>query len=210
MKIRWYGGNCLVIKSKQCRIILGSPEQEHFDSVSFKTEDLVILPYSKAQYSEKINASFVKKETFVIDGAGEYSYSGATIQVKSVKRSDGKPVNIVSLSTEGMVLASLMDLDRELSGKELDLVSSTDILAIPVGGDNVLNHKIAAKMVNQIEPRAIIPLQYQEGSDTAKEPVSSFLKEYGSSVDPQEEVSIKKSELPVDRTDVHLLSLTVK
>lgn len=210
MKIRWHGGTCLTIKSKDCRIILGEPEQPGFETVPLKEADLVILPYPRSTYSEKINASIDKKEVFVIDGAGEYSYAGVTIQAQSIKRSDDKRVNIISLSTEGVVIASLMELDRELSGKELDLVSNTDILAIPVGGDTVLNYKVAAKMVNQIEPRGIIPLQAQAGEDTSREPVESFLKEYGSSVDPQEEITIKKSELPADRTDLYLLGLTVK
>lgn len=210
MKIRWHGGTCLTIKSKNCRIVLGEPEQPGFDVVPLKESDLVILPYPRGTYSEKLNATFDKKEVFVVDGAGEYSYAGVTIQAKSVKRTDDKRVNIISLSTEGVVIATLMELDRELTGKELDLVSNTDVLAIPVGGDTVLNHKIAVKMVNQIEPRGIIPLQAQAGGDTTREPVESFLKEYGSSVDPQEEITIKKVDLPVDRTDLYLLGLTVK
>ncbi len=210
MKIRWYGGTCLTIKSKNCRIILGEPEQLNFEKIAIKESDLVILPYSRSSYSEKLNTSFDKKNAFVIDGAGEYSYAGVTIQVQSVKRTDGTRVNILSLSTEGVVIASLMELDRDLTGKELDMVSNTDVLVIPVGGDTVLDHKLAVKMVNQIEPRGIIPIQFQAGADTTKEPVESFLKEYGSSVDAQEEIAIKKSDLPVDRTDLYLLGLSVK
>jgi len=209
MKIRWYGGNCIVIKGKQARIILGWPYKTGIKP-DIRAGDLVILPYPLNVYSEDDNKIFTTNQAFVVDSPGEYSYQGVTIQAQAVKSEQGDVMTVVSLSVDGVVVASLMDLDRELQGKELEIFSRTDILVLPVGGGGVLGHKVAARLANQIEPRVILPIHSYTTQTPDKEPVEVFLKEYGSSVETVEELSMKKTELPFDRTEVITLSVTEK
>ncbi len=211
MKIRWHGGNSVSLRGTGYRVVMGLLDTESAKPTKVGKEDLLILPYKLATYTDDVQKGATKQEPFIIDGAGEYSYNGATVQVKSVKRSDGIRTHLVSISVEKMLIVSLGDLDRDLEGSETDFIGTPDVLFVPVGGTGVLDHNQAAKVANMVEPRVLIPMNYNS-EDTAPEKagVEEFLKEYGSEVQPEGEVTLKKGELPSDTTDVRVLNIDLK
>ena len=78
--------------------------------------------------------------------------------------------------------------EKELGSEIQEEIGTPDILFIPVGGGNVIDEEKAVKIINQIEPRIVIPMHYKKPDD--------FLKEIGEKVQPEEKLTIKKKDLP--------------
>jgi L-ascorbate metabolism protein UlaG (beta-lactamase superfamily) len=78
---------------------------------------------------------------------------------------------------------------------------------IPVGGTYTINAKQAVELINQIEPRLVIPMHYKvPGLKIKLEGVDSFCQEIG--VCPTErldKLKINKRDLPTEETRVVLM-----
>jgi L-ascorbate metabolism protein UlaG (beta-lactamase superfamily) len=140
------------------------------------------------------NASFGERSPFVINGPGEYEVRGVAVRGFGAEGEYGgkKTINtIYSISLEGLnlcFLGALGSTDLPQSAKqELDDI---DILFVPIGGDGVLGYSEAYKLAVQLEPKAIIPMQYKEES------LRKFLKEAGAEgAKPMDKFTVKKKDL---------------
>lgn len=210
MKIKWHGEESVSIKTSNVKVVFGLCEYNNKLTVGIDKDSLLILPYKLETYSDFIQEKVKKSECFVIDGAGEYSYKSATIIAKVIKRLDNIKTNIFSISINSILIAYLGSLDRELDGEDISFVGNPDILFIPVGGSGVLNGNKANSLVNSIEPRVVIPINYQyDDFSSEKNPIDGFANEYGFKKDFVNEYVVKKSELPYDTTEVKLLSVEI-
>jgi len=210
MKIKWHGEESVSIKTSNVKVVFGLYEHNNKLTVVIDKDSLLILPYKLITYSHFIQEKVNKSGCFLIDGAGEYSYKSATIIGKSIKRLDNLKTNIVSMSINNMLIVYLGSLDRELDGEDIGFVGNPDILFIPVGGSGVLNSNKANSLVNSIEPRVVVPMNYQyEDFSVEKNPIDGFANEYGFKKDFASEYAVKKSELPYDTTEVKLLSVEI-
>jgi L-ascorbate metabolism protein UlaG (beta-lactamase superfamily) len=102
------------------------------------------------------------------------------------------------VSLDGMNLCFLGALGSSTlphaAAQELDDI---DILFLPIGdpdakvgaGKGLLEYDEAYKLAVQLEPKAVIPMQYNAAS------LKSFLKEAGEDVKPVEKLTVKKKDL---------------
>ncbi len=82
--------------------------------------------------------------------------------------------------------------------QELDDI---DILFVPVGGSGVLDKSEAYKLAVGLEPKAIIPMQYDDAS------LKAFLKEAGAeTVQPIDKLTTKKKELEGKEAEIIVLA----
>ncbi len=86
-------------------------------------------------------------------------------------------------------------------------MGDVDILFIPVGDKGVIDAKKAKVVIEQIEPRIIIPMMYHtEGSKCGLDSLDAFLSEMGAKgVERLETFVLKRSELPEDASKVVVL-----
>ena len=49
----------------------------------------------------------------------------------------------------------------KLTNEQLEIIDEVDILMIPVGGIYTIDGEEAAEIVNQIEPKIVIPMHYK-------------------------------------------------
>lgn len=131
-------------------------------------------------------------DTFVSYTPGEYELSGDMIQ--GIAGNDNSTV-IYRLQAEGMVVAFLGNQKEKLTADQLDTLGNIDILFLPLLEDI----KISLHILEQIEPRMIIPVGDQNS-------LSVFLESYKASYDePSSSVSISESKLPIDNTKLVIL-----
>ena len=78
---------------------------------------------------------------------------------------------------------------------------------IPVGGIYTIDGKKAAEVVNQLEPRVVIPMHYKIPNLKIKlDPIDKFCNEMGVKKNGTEEkLRITKKDLPVDEIKVVIL-----
>lgn len=203
MHISWLGGTTIRIQTKP------------FD----KDVDIVIDPYRpKAgdfprNLSTNIglftrgieNSITLSGNPFILDTPGECETKGVLVTAVPGQ----EPGSIMfRLDTKQLSMAHLGLTDKPLNDSQIEALSDVDILLVPVGGKNCYDAEGAAKAVNAIEPRIVIPIAYKSDNDPGAEPVEKFLKEMGvaGKIQPEKKAIIKHRNLPQEETQVILLS----
>ena len=148
------------------------------------------------------------KETFVIDGAGEYEVEGVFIKgFSAVSNYDGteRISTIYKVTIEGINLCFLGGLSsKNISEKALSQMDDIDILFVPIGGNGVMKAADAHKLAVKISAGIIIPMHYGLAGD--KDALTKFFKEEGGGkVAEIEKLSIKKSNLALKDGEIVVL-----
>lgn len=135
-----------------------------------------------------------------IDGPGEYEVADILIAgvATSSTAMQGAANTAYVLRFDDLAVCHLGGIRARLDAKQIEDIGNVDILLVPVGGDGALGAAVAAEVVHQLEPRIVIPMEYQvDGHDAEREPVDHFVREMGSkefATEPR--LSVTRSSLP--------------
>lgn len=169
--------------------------------------DIVTISHDHADHN---NISAVSGEPFIVNGPGEYEVKGvrltgcATWHDNESGRKRG-PNTVYAMMMDEISICHLGDLGQDkLSDQELELIGEADILLIPVGGVYTIGPKRAAVIVNQIEPKLVIPMHYHlPGLKLGLGKVQDFLKEMGvNKKTPVERLTVKRKDLTASETKI--------
>ena len=141
---------------------------------------------------------------FRVVSPGEYEVRGVMVKGISVGTT-----TIYRIDVEGLSIAHLGNLAAPLSTEVQEKLGDVDVLLIPVGGHGALTAKQAGELIEQIEPRIVIPLQYKLAD--AKLPYDgpeAFCKEVGCSPKPEDDkLRIAKKDVPAEEMWVRVLGV---
>ena len=139
--------------------------------------DIALITTNHADYNGLEQLSHGERAPFAITGPGDYEVKETFVKgVLSNAVIGGKNYinTIYLLSVDNISIAFLGALsDAEISKDSREEINSPDILFIPVGGQGLLDAKSAAKLAASLEPKLIIPMDYDAAS------LKAFLKESG-------------------------------
>ncbi len=216
MIITWLGHSCFKIQDKigsEGTTLITDPfgkstglKVPHFEA------DIVTI--SHRQHEDHNNDGAIRGNPFIVDCAGEYDVKGVSIEgidsYHDEKKGELRGKNIIyRLSIGGVSVAHLGDLGHILDVKQLERLEGTDILLVPVGGKYTIDAKKAAEVVNQVEPRIIIPMHYKiKGLKVDVDGVDKFIKELGLKPTTEDKLKISKKDLPQE--DMELVILDFK
>lgn len=166
--------------------------------------DVALIPIWHPDYNGVENVTHGSKEPFVISGAGEYEIAGTFIkgfETKSVLDKKEYVNTSYVFNFDGMRVVYLGALHSMLLPEHKEIIDETDVLIVPVGGDDrSLNPYDANKLAVQLEPKIIIPIDYNETD------LAIFLKESGSeSVHAIEKLTIKNKDISSKEGEVIVL-----
>ena len=149
--------------------------------------DVLLLTSDKL----KSAASSISGDKFIIDSPGEYEAKG--IFINGVP-SNGNGQTFYFMDVNGVTVGHLGNTTKaELSDKQLEMFENVDILLIPVGEDA----KGAAKLVNQIEPKIVIPIFYKIPKVKTKlDTLENFKKQIGVKEEAVDKLIVKKKDIP--------------
>lgn len=171
--------------------------------------DIVTISHDHHDHN---NVSALRGTPFVIDTAGEYDVKGISIHgVESMhddKSGKERGTNVIyRIEVDGISIGHLGDLGHALNDKQLDLLSGTDILMVPVGGTYTLDAKKAVEVVSQVEPRMVIPMHYKtKDSKIEVDGVDKFIKELGIKPTEEEKLKIAKKDLPQEDMELIVMN----
>ncbi|GAG35171.1 unnamed protein product, partial [marine sediment metagenome] len=161
--------------------------------------DIVTVSHSHYDHN---NVSSLKGDPFVVNDSGEYELKGITIRginsFHDQKQGEERGLNtIFTIEAEDIRICHLGDLgQKELIGEQLEKLGEIDILIIPVGGIYTIDAEKAANIINQIEPRIVIPMHYKVPKLKIKlKELNDFLKEMGTKEEVVEQLTVKKRDL---------------
>lgn len=204
MFIELLGLSGVKIQTNDTTILLSPPSEQSELKTSRVKADIVVL----GNPADKINVvpSQENQTLFTIERPGEYEARGIFFYCLHNPTAGEIASLLTSATIEGIVVTHLGGLNRALTAAELELFDGTDVLILPAGGNGVLGPKEASELVNQLEPRLVIPMHTaRPGLKTKYKNVTDFLKEVGSRAAPQEKVKITKKDLPQE--DMQIINL---
>lgn len=197
MQIIWQGFNYFRIQSPQVTILLNPYALDQSTNFSKVKSDIVLFTDPQYKVANKIS-----EDAFVIDAPGEYEVKEVFVYGKQVN-----DVSIYLITFEDVKIAFLGEFGHEvLTDKILELIEGADILILPVGGGDLTTAKEAVKIINQVEPRIVIPSCFQPAMGKLKvDTIESFIKEFGVKAQEEDKLKISKRDLPQE--DVKLVVL---
>lgn len=161
--------------------------------------DLALVSLRDTAYNGVEQVSRGDRVPFVIDGPGEYEIMGDFVRGFATAGPSEK-INVVYLLVlDNTRLVHLGALAKpELANEIVEALGQIDILFVPVGDPPVgeLGPKGAAKLATLLEPRAVVPVNFDAKS------LSAFLKEAGETVASVESWTVKKKDLSEKEGDV--------
>ncbi len=212
MQITWNGQSCFTIKSKTQKeeesIILINPFDEKQTGIKLsKSKANLVLIGNK---NSKVDTKKINPEFFLVDKPGEFEVKGIFINgiADNWSKKDKKKNILFFLEVEGVKILNLGEIEHALENGNLDKLPAIDVLMIPVGGGNTINTEKAIDIINKIEPRIIIPMNFKiPGLKEKLDSVQKFAKEMG--VNPKEQterLKIDKRNLPQDNTEIIIMN----
>lgn len=213
MTITWYGQSCFKIDTREAVLAIDPFSKDIGLTPPRFHADIVLVSHNHSDHS---NAGAIPGEPFVISGPGEYEIKNiGTRGIPTFHDSrQGKERGLNTayrMETDGIVLAHLGDFGESAVREEtLEALGDVDILLIPVGGNYTIDAETAVKVINQIEPRLVIPMHYAlAGLKIKLSGVDDFLKAYGAAgTERLGKLSVKKKDLPETETRVVVLAKT--
>lgn len=196
VEITWLGRNCFRLKGRDGVVLTDPVPPESGYTLGKQTADIVTL--SRKDDAGYSFASAVSGEPRVLDAPGEYEVGGILVTGIATTRPDGSRNVVFICELDGVRVGHL-----GLTGAEgLDQLKDVDILLMPAGGGNSLGGSGAADVMQKIDPRLAIPMNYKTELETMTElePLENFLKETGAKPEPQQRIQFSKTQLPSELT----------
>ena len=156
--------------------------------------DVVFVSLQHPHFNGIEQATNNIKETFVIDGPGEYEVGEVTAVGYGTPTAYDKVPRfntIYRFNLEGMSLVFLGALSEPgIDANIFGELGGAYVLFIPIGGGDILNAQEASKLATKLEAKIIIPMHYDNQA------LQTFLKEEGSQdVKPIEKLTLKKRDI---------------
>ncbi len=203
------GHSCFRVNGSQAAVITDPFPPDLGYSMGKPTADIVTVSH---QHQSHAYIRGVGGGPRIVQGPGEYEISGILIiGVATFHDAEGggnRGKNTVYLmEVDGIALCHLGDLGHVLTSEQAEEIGDVDVLLLPVGGVSTIDASMAAEVIRQLGPKAVIPMHYKTPVINRElDPVDKFLKEMGMEpIEPLPKLSVTKSNLPAS-TQVFLLS----
>lgn len=212
MDIIWHGYSCFTIKTKRGTVVI---DPYATAAVGLKLPamkaDAVLVSHDHEGHN---NVKAVSGTPKVISWAGEYEIAGIAIMARAVPytaegdaKTPGKGL-LFNIDAEGLKVCFMGDMGSQPDEALIESIGDVDVLMIPVGGHHTMDAKQAHLVVEELEPRAVIPMHYAvKGTKVELDGPEAFLKQFGGGSAPKDKFSIGgRSDLPEDKMECVVLN----
>lgn len=198
MIISYYGRQHFKLQVGDLTVAVNPVSKDGKGKVSKYGADITLITTNHPDYNGSEQTELGAKVPFVVRGAGEYEVNNIFIRgfATPVTLKEGKTEKTYQntsyvFTIDGIRVTFLGALHEMLKPEHKEIIDETDVLFVPVGRDGfLLNPYEAHKLAVSLEPKLIIPIDYDEQS------LPIFLKEAGSEkVEPVEKLTIKKKDI---------------
>lgn len=205
MELSWLGHSCFRLRGKDATVVTDPAAPSTGYSIGRLNADIVTISHHHPGH-DYVRA--VSGEPKVIEGPGEYEVHQVLISgVQTYHDAErGKRLGrntAYMIHMDDIQICHLGDLGDVLDDRAQEALNGADVLLVPVGGGNALNAEQAVEVINQIEPRLIVPMHYAtpayKPDGSPLDPVEKFCREMGVELtEPLPKVVITKSTLPTE------------
>ena len=204
MQIQYFGLSSFKITTKEATIITDPFHKDSGLTPPRGAADILIL----AEKNSKLYSatSGISGEHFDITDPGEYDVKGVTITGVPLNQEKGY-ITVFLIESEDIRILNLTHIKEfNMKEDELESLGEIDILILPVGGNTVMSASSASKVVNEIEPKIVIPSHYKSKDLILDlDSLDKFVKEMGGKKEEMEKLVIKKKDLQEEGTKLVIL-----
>lgn len=207
MDITYLGHASFKLRGKTGTVVTDPFDPKHvgfeFPKVS---ADIVTVSHQHRDhnYIKAVSGTVRRPQPFIIDAPGEYELQDISVfgypSFHDNKNGTERGKNtIMVIAIDGIRIAHLGDLGHTLSDRQIDNLGAIDVLLIGVGGDSTIGPKLAAEIIQAIEPSIVIPMHYKT--------LDTFFKEMGKEgIEPIEKLTLTSGSLSEEMEVVVLKS----
>lgn len=169
--------------------------------------DIALVSTNHPNYNGLEQLNHGERAPFAITGPGDYEIKEIFIKgVLSNANIAGKKymntIYVFMLDNINIVFLGAL-ADAELSKDALEAINTPDLLFVPIGGGGLIDAKSAAKLALSLEPKMIIPMDYDETA------LKTFLKEAGEEkTEKVDKLTLKLKDLEGKEGEVVVLKTT--
>lgn len=197
MDITYLGAGSVKLSGRQLNLVI-DPYTEANGLGKFQTKaDVAIFTTLPGDTSPQF--------PMTIDGPGEYEVKGSSVRGVSAQLhidESGRRGTVYAVQVDGVNVVVLGNVAGKLHNDDVETLGSVDVLVVPVGGHGLtLDAEGAAALVAQLEPGYVVPVHYADPKTTYDMPqdeVGVFLREMGSTPEPQPRLRVNAKEIPAE------------
>ena len=198
MIITYFGRQSFKLQVGDTTFALNPVSKDGKGKVAKYGADVCLITTNHPDYNGREQTEHGDKTPFVIAGPGEYEVKEIFIKGfgTDTELVDGKAKKTYHNTSycftfDGIRITFLGALSHLLEPAHKEVIDETDVLFVPVGRDGfLLNAYDAHKLAVSLEPKLVIPMDYDEQS------LPIFLKEAGAEkVEPVEKLTIKRKDI---------------
>jgi L-ascorbate metabolism protein UlaG (beta-lactamase superfamily) len=212
MEITYFGLNAVRLRGREATVMIDPYEPKLGLSPVRLNVQIVIFSHDDPTH---FSLQGLAGEPHIVTGAGEFEIKAVamtgTQTYHDAKNGAERGKNFVyTVEIDDLRICHLGHLGHALSEEQLEaLGSKIDVLFVPIGGGSHINSSQATEIVNQIEPKLVIPISYALPGLTLLaqnlEGVEKFAKEMGATdLTPQPKLQISTTP-SVEETKLVLL-----
>lgn len=218
MDILWHGFSCFSFKGKNATVVTDPFDASGAGLKLPKLAADIVLANAENPFHHALE-SF--KGAAIFDWPGEYEAKNVIVQSiqaydrprekEAGKKDEAQPVLVYAFTLDEFRICHLSNLGHKLMPEMLEAIGDVDIACIPIGGENCLDAKKAHEVIEQIDPRIVIPMYYAfTGAKKKLAALEPFLKEVGlHDVKPEKVLKLQSSSaLPQEHTEFRILELS--
>lgn len=202
-EIEYKGGNGVILSTKKASIVV-DPKLSLIGLKDLNVKDAIELA-TEARFA--LNAADAK---LAIEGPGEYGVADFDIRGVAAQRhldteADPKVSTMYRIDTGEIRVAVIGNIYEKLSEDQFEDLGIIDVVILPVGGGGyTLDAEGAAKLVRTIEPKAVVPVHYNDTGINYEVPqaeIDEFITALGAPVEEMPKLRLKSaSALPASLT----------
>lgn len=207
MIITHIGHSCFKIQGEKVTLVT-----DPFDSsIGLKMPkiqaDIVTVSHDHYDHAntQRIVGVSEQERPFIIKGPGEYEVKEVVIlgieSFHDNQKGKVRGINtIYFIEIDGLKLVHLGDLGHLLEEEHLEKLGEVDILFVPVGGGFTLDYRKAVEVIEQVEPKTVIPMHYKTPDlNLDIDKIDKFLKEVGIKEERMARLKISGKDLPEEK-----------
>lgn len=179
MDLRWYGHACFLCEGEKVRLLTDPFDQDVGYSLPRAEVDLVTVSHDHHDHNA---VQDLPGWPLLIKEPGVHDAKGLKIEGFSVfhdgARGAERGRNLIFVwEMDRVRLCHLGDLGHVLEPATVQAIGRVDLLMIPVGGIYTIDADCARQVVEQLQPRLVVPMHYKTPALTFKlDPVDKFTR----------------------------------
>ena len=214
MDIAWYGHAGFRLRGREASVVMDPCSPETGFRLNRPNADIVTISRGHDaghNWVEGVTLESAGPQR-ALDAPGEYEIKRVLATGVRTPGPDGSRNVAFVVTIDEVIVAHLGDLREMPDRAALEELQRADVLLLPCGGGAHLSPQAAAGIANAISSPMMIPMLYQPEAATevatGLEPLSTFLREMGVTVDPPTDnhVNVTRSSVPAAPTIIPLLA----